>query len=243
MVGEIEEDVKTFGDKRRTKIEEAEKAELETPVIDEPVTVIFSRKGWVRARQGWGVDPTTLSFKEGDDLLDAASRCARSIRSSSSIPRAVPTRSRPAQLPPARGDGAPASSLVEVQEGAHIMYVVAGKPETNVIVASIGRLRLPDQDRGHGVQPQGRPRVHEHRRGRDADRAVRVRRVAGNYVAAIAEQGRMLLFQIAEMKQMSKGRGVIIMGLEKGEKLVAVVVSDQPGLDRLGHLRAGARRK
>ena len=53
---------------------------------------------------------------------------------------------------------------------------------------------------------------------------------AGNYVAAISEHGRMLLFQIGEMKQMAKGRGVIIMGLEKGEKVVAVAVSDQPGL-------------
>ena len=62
----------------------------------------------------------------------------------------------------------------------------------------------------------------------------------GNYVAAVSEQGRMLLFQIAEMKQMAKGRGVIIMGLEKGEKLVAVrrVGSAQP--DRVGH-RAAAQ--
>src|SRR5882724_3463057 len=68
VISEIEEDVKTFGDKRRTRIEESEKAVIETPVIDEPVTVIFSKKGWVRARQGWEVDPATLSFKEGDGL-------------------------------------------------------------------------------------------------------------------------------------------------------------------------------
>ena len=51
-----------------------------------------------------------------------------------------------------------------------------------------------------------------------------------NIVVAISEQGRMLLFLVNEMKQMSKGRGVVIMGLEKGEKLLAVGVSDQPGL-------------
>ena len=137
VVAEIEEDVKTFGDKRRTKIEEAEKAELETPVIDEPVTVIFSRKGWVRARQGWGVDPTTLSFKEGDGLLALIQvRTVDPVVFLDSKGRAYTVEA--SQLPPARGDGAPASSLVEVQEGAHIMYVVAGKPETNVIVASSG---------------------------------------------------------------------------------------------------------
>ncbi len=68
VVSEIEDDVKTFGDKRRTRIEESEKAVIETLIIDEPVTVIFSKKGWVRARQGWEVDPATLSFKEGDGL-------------------------------------------------------------------------------------------------------------------------------------------------------------------------------
>ena len=52
MIEEIEADVKAFGDKRRTVIEESEKAVLETPVLDEPVTVIFSKNGWVRARQG-----------------------------------------------------------------------------------------------------------------------------------------------------------------------------------------------
>jgi topoisomerase-4 subunit A len=51
-----------------------------------------------------------------------------------------------------------------------------------------------------------------------------------SYVAAIAAEGRMLLFPLAELKAMSKGRGMIVMGLEKDEKLVAVAVSDQPTL-------------
>src|SRR5215207_9487387 len=59
----------TFLSPRGDTSPQAEKAEIETPVINEPLTVIFSRKGWVRARQGWEVDPTTLSFKEGDELL------------------------------------------------------------------------------------------------------------------------------------------------------------------------------
>ncbi len=96
----------------------SEKAELETPVIDEPVTVIFSRKGWVRARQGWGVDPATLSFKEGDELLTLH---PVPHRRSGDLPRFEGPRLHRGggELPPARGDGAPASSLVEVQDGAH----------------------------------------------------------------------------------------------------------------------------
>ena len=174
VVAEIEEDIKTFGDKRRTKIEEAEKAELETPVIDEPVTVIFSRKGWVRARQGWGVDPTTLSFKEGDGLL-ALIQCAPSIRSCSSIPRAVPTRCE--ALAAAAGARRRCARILAGRGAGGGAHHVRGRRQAGDQRHRrlLGRLRLPHQDRGHDVQPQGRPRVHEHRGGRDADPAVRVR--------------------------------------------------------------------
>jgi topoisomerase-4 subunit A len=229
VTSELEEDVKAFGDKRRTKMEEAEKAELETPVIDEPVTVIFSRKGWVRARQGWGVDPSMLSFKEGDELLALIQvRTVDPVVFLDSKGRAYAVEAT--QLPPGRGDGAPASSLVEVQEGAHIMYVVAGKPETSVIVASSG---------GYGFLTRIADMMSNRKAGREfmsidegeTPIAPYVYEEApGNYVAAVSEQGRMLLFKVAEMKQMSKGRGVVIMGLEKAEKLVGVVVSDQTSL-------------
>jgi topoisomerase-4 subunit A len=109
VVEEIEADAKTFGDKRRTVIVESEKAVVETPVIDEPVTVIFSRNGWVRARQGWEVDPAGLSFKEGDSL-QALIKCRTvdPVVFLDSAGRAYTVAA--AELPPARGDGAPASS-------------------------------------------------------------------------------------------------------------------------------------
>jgi len=229
VVSEIEEDNKAFGDKRRTKIEEAEKAEIETPVVDEPVTVIFSRKGWVRARQGWGVDPTTLSFKEGDGLLSLIQvRTVDPVVFLDSKGRAYTVQA--GDLPPGRGDGAPASSLVEVQEGAHIMYVVAGKPETNVMVASTG---------GYGFLTKISDMLSNRRAGREfmsieeselPIQPFTYEESPTNVVAAVSEQGRMLLFQISEMKQMSKGRGMVVMGLEENEKLVAVAVTDQPSL-------------
>ena len=65
---EIEADTKTFGDERRTLIHEEKKVVAEVKVVDEPTTVIISEKGWVRTRQGHGVDAATLSFKAGDSL-------------------------------------------------------------------------------------------------------------------------------------------------------------------------------
>jgi len=242
VVSEIEEDIKSFGDKRRTKIEEAEKAEIEAPVIDEPVTVVFSRKGWVRARQGWEVDATTLSFKEGDELLTLLPcRTVDPVVFLDSKGRAYTVQA--GELPPGRGDGQPASSLVEVQEGAHIMYVVAGKPETNVLVASSG---------GYGFLTKIADMMSTRRAGREFMTIEEgetplppfmYEESAGNYVAAVSAQGRMLLVQIPEMRQMSKGRGVIIMGLEKDEKLVAVVVSDQPSVIVAGVARGGKEKE
>jgi topoisomerase-4 subunit A len=242
VVSEIEKDIQTFGDKRRTRIEEAEKAEVEAPIVDEPVTVIFSRKGWVRARQGWEIDPTALSFKEGDALQSLIKvRTVDPVVFLDSKGRAYTVEA--SQLPTGRGDGVPASSLVEVQDGAHMLYVVAGKPDINVLVASTG---------GYGFLTRLSDMMSSRRAGReflnmeDNERPLQplpYREVADNYVVAISEQGRMLLFQIAEMKQMARGRGVIIMGLEKEEKLVAAAVTNQRTLTVFGVGRGGKERE
>jgi topoisomerase IV subunit A len=238
VVFEIEEDTKSFGDKRRTRIEEAEKAELETPVIDEPVTVIFSRKGWVRARQGWEVDPATLSFKEGDGLLSLIKcRTVDPVVFLDSKGRAYSVEA--SLLPPARGDGVPASSLVEVQEGAHILYCVAGKPDTAVIVASTG---------GYGFLSKISDMISNRKAGREfmslEEGEIPIApfiysESPGNFVASLSSNSRLLLFPIAELKYQPRGRGMIVMGLDENEKLHAVVVSDRPRLIVQGVTRSG----
>ena len=224
VTSEIEEDVKTFGDKRRTRIEESEKAIVETPVIDEPVTVIFSKNGWVRARQGWGVDASALSFKEGD-ALGALIQCRTvdPVVFLDSKGRAYSTEA--AQLPSARGDGAPASSLVEVQEGGKIMYCVAGKPETSVLVASTG---------GYGFFSKLADMISNRRAGREFMTVeesetpiapVIYEESPDNLVVAVSAEGRMLAFEATELRALARGRGVIVMGLEEGEQLLAVAVN------------------
>ncbi|MEK6208939.1 MAG: DNA topoisomerase IV subunit A [Pseudomonadota bacterium] len=242
VVSEIEDDVKTFGDKRRTRIEESEKAVIETPIIDEPVTVIFSKKGWVRARQGWEVDPATLSFKEGDGL-SALIKCrtVEPVIFLDSKGRAYSVEA--SQLPPARGDGVPASSLVEVQEGAHILYCLGGKPETPVLVASTG---------GYGFLSKIADMVSNRKAGREfmtleeTDTPIApfvYEESTGNFVAALSEGGRLLLFAVAELKYQPRGRGTIVMGLDEGDRLFAVAVSDQPKLIVRGVNRNGTEKE
>jgi topoisomerase-4 subunit A len=233
VVSEIEEDVKTFGDKRRTRIEESEKAVIETPVVDEPVTVIFSNRGWVRARQGWEVDASSLSFKEGDGLMALIKcRTVDPVIFLDSKGRAYTVEA--GQLPPARGDGAPASSLVEVQDGAHILYCLSGKPETNVLVATTA---------GYGFLSSVGDMISSRKAGRefmtvDEGHTPLVpfiyQEEKGNYVAALSQNARLLLFAIEELKALAKGHGTIVMGLDEGETLAAVAVSNKQTLTVTG---------
>ena len=233
VVSEIEDDAKTFGDKRRTRIEEAEKAEVETPVIDEPVTVIFSKNGWVRVRQGWDVDPATLSFKEGDALgALVPCRTVDPVVFLDSNGRAYAVEA--SQLPPARGDGAPASSLVDVQEGGKIMFCIAGKPDTAVLVAATN---------GYGFVSKLGDMLSNRRAGREfmsvkegetpiAPFAFEVR--SGNLLVAVSSGGKMIAFDLDEVGYLAKGRGVTLMGLDGNEKLVAVAVTREQHVEVLG---------
>ncbi len=128
-------------------------------------------------------------------------------------------------LPSARGDGAPASSLVEVQNGAKIMHCIAGKADTKVLIASSG---------GYGFLCSIGDMVSSRRAGREfmsveagenplAPSAYDT--VPGSHVVALSANGRLLAFELAEMRTMSRGRGVIVMSLDKGEKLAAAAVT------------------
>lgn len=242
VVKEIEADMKTFGDARRTVIQVSEKAVMAAPVIDEPITVIFSRNGWIRGRQGWEVDASALSFKEGDGLqVLIQCRTVDPVVFLDSKGRAYSVEAT--ALPSGRGDGVPASSLVEVQDGAKILYCLAGKAETQVLVASTG---------GYAFYTKLADMVSNRRAGREfmsLDETetpvppVTFTETPGSYVASISEHGKLLLVQLSELKYQPKGRGLILMGLDKDEKLVAVLVSDQPTLTVVGVGRGGKEKE
>ncbi len=238
---EITADIKAFGDKRRTMIEESEKAVIEIRVTDEPVTVIFSRRGWVRARQGWEVDPAALSFKEGDSLLSLIQcRTVDPVIFLDSKGRAYSVEA--SQLPSGRGDGVPSSSLVEVQDGAHILFCLAGKPDTPVIVASTG---------GYGFLSKIGDMVSNRKAGRDFmtlnEEETPIApfvysESSGNYVAALTQKCKLLLFPIAELKYQPRGRGMIVMGLDEQDRLAAVAVSDKQSLAVAGTAQRSGKR-
>ncbi|MDA1331328.1 MAG: DNA topoisomerase IV subunit A [Proteobacteria bacterium] len=221
IIEEIESDTKQFGDKRRTVIEVSEKSVLEVKASDDPITIVFSKKGWIRVRQGWDVEPSSLSFKEGDGLS--------SIMQSRSVDPVVFIDSRGRAysidaniLPSGRGDGVPASSLLDLQDGAQVMHCLAGTAESNVFVATTG---------GYGFFAKLGLMVSNRRAGRDFMSMPKnetpitpqfFNSETDRLVVAVSEKGKLLIFSSEEIKFLSKGRGVIVMGLDDDDKLSAI---------------------
>ncbi len=229
VIKEIEADEKQFGDKRRTLIEVAEKAVVETKVIDEPVTVVISQKGWVRARTGHGHDAAQFTFKASDALYDTFEcRTVDTLLVFGSNGRiySVPVSA----LPGARGDGVPITTLVELASGTRVLHYFAGPADVTLLLASTA---------GYGFTAKSGDMVSRTRGGKafitldDGDEPLAPRPfIAGaSAIACLSEKGRVLVFGIDEIKSLTAGgRGVILMELEKNEKLVAAQPISQRGV-------------
>jgi topoisomerase-4 subunit A len=233
IIREIEADAKAFGDPRRTLIEEAEKAVAEQKIVDEPVTVIISEKGWVRARTGIGHDAAQFTFKAGDSL-HCTFEC-RTVDSLVGIGDNGKTYSVPvAALPGARGDGVPITTLVDLSGGVRILHYFAGPADTRLLLAT---------SNGFGFISKAGDMVSRLKGGKSFitldDGAVplapRVVPDAAGAIACLSGNGRVLVFGIDEMKVLTNGgRGVTLMELDPKEQLLAAQPITQKGLNVIG---------
>ena len=233
IIREIEADAKQFGDERRTVIEEAQRAVAEQKVVDEPVTVIVSEKGWVRARTGIGHDPVQFAFKAGDSLYKAFE--CRTVDHLLGIGDNGKVYSVPvAALPGSRGDGVPITTLVDLSGGIRILHYFAGNPET--------RLLLSTSD-AFGFITKAGDMVSRLKGGKsfitlnDGATPLPPRIVTDTCgaIACLSEKGRVLVFGIDEMKVLTNGgRGVTLMELEPKEAMLAAQPINQKGLNVIG---------
>jgi len=233
IIREIEADAKQFGDERRTVIEEAQRAVAEQKVVDEPVTVIVSEKGWVRARTGIGHDPAQFAFKAGDSLYKAFE--CRTVDHLLGIGDNGKVYSVPvAALPGSRGDGVPITTLVDLSGGIRILHYFAGNPET--------RLLLSTSD-AFGFITKAGDMVSRLKGGKsfitlnDGATPLPPRIVTDSCgaIACLSEKGRVLVFGIDEMKVLTNGgRGVTLMELEPKETMLAAQPINQKGLNVIG---------
>lgn len=221
ILKEIGDDAKQYGDERRTLIKTvAPTAAAEIAVPDEPVTVIVSRNGWVRTRQGHGIDPQSISYKAGDfPNLVAESRTIWPLVLIDSRGRAYSVKV--SDLPGGRGDGVPVATLVELQDGARIVHALTDSPEVKYLFAGSG---------GYGFVATLGDLISRNKAGKaflsleNDEVPLQPARVTGATLAAVSATGRLLLFPLAELREMSKGRGLMIMDLDKKDQLIAVSV-------------------
>jgi topoisomerase-4 subunit A len=226
MVKEIEADAKIFADPRRTLIQADKKAVLEVKVVDEPVTVVVSDKGWVRSRNGQGHDAASFAFKAGDGLY-AAFECRTVdtllVFGSKGRVYSVPV----AALPGARGDGQPVTTLIDLEAGTQVAHYFAGPASAQLLLASSG---------GYGFLASVENMVSRNKSGKafitlgESETLCRPSHAAGSsgaqplleatHVACASTGGRILTFDIDELKLMEKGgRGLMLIDLEAKDQL------------------------
>jgi topoisomerase-4 subunit A len=237
IIKEIEADAKQYGDARRTLIEEAQRASTEQKVIDEPVTVVISEKGWVRARTGHDHDAAQFSFKAGDSLygtFECRTVDTMLVFGSNGRVYSVPVSA----LPGARGDGVPITTLIDLASGTRILHYFAGPAESTLLLASTA---------GYGFTAKVSDMIGRMKAGKafmtleEGDEPLAPTLVAddASAVACLSEKGRLLVFGLTEIKSLSSGgRGVTLMELEDKETLLAAKAISQKGVKVSGIGRA-----
>ena len=233
MVKEIELDAKTFADPRRTLIQAEKKSVLEVKVVDEPVTVVVSQKGWVRAQKGWARDrngdagaATEYNFKAGDGLYGTFEcRTVDTLLAFGNNGRVYSIAV--ASLPGARGDGQPVTSLIELEAGTQLAYYFAGPASACLLLSSSG---------GYGFMATVENMISRLKAGKafltcnEGEVLCRPSPVAAScgavpwlpatHVACASTGGRILTFEIAELKSMSNGgRGLMLIDLDAKDTL------------------------
>ena len=234
MIKEIEADTKTFADARRTLIQAEKKAVAEVKIVDEPVTVVVSEKGWVRARTGHGHEASTFAFKAGDGLygtFECRSVDTLLVFGSNGRIYSVAVSA----LPGGRGDGQPLTTLIELEAGTQMLHYFAGPATATMLLSGSG---------GYGFIASVENMTSRQKAGKafvgvgEGETLCRPSPVAGaqgqvtvagtpapliapaTHVACASTGGRILTFEISELKTMANGgRGLMLLDLEAKDTL------------------------
>ena len=226
LIKEIETDAKQFADARRTLIQAEKKAVLEVKVLDEPVTVIISARGWVRARSGHGHDPAGFAFKAGDGLYATFEcRTVDTVLAFGSRGRiySVPV----AAMPGARGDGQPLTTMIDLESGTQLVHYFAGPGNATLLLSGSG---------GYGFLATVENMITRLKAGKvfinlgDGETVCKPSHVSGTsgvlplvaatFVACASTNGRILTFEISELKtQAAGGRGLVLIDLDAKDTL------------------------
>jgi topoisomerase-4 subunit A len=226
MIKEIEADAKQFADNRRTLIQAERRAVAEVKVVDEPVTVVVSEKGWVRTRSGHGHDAATFTFKAGDSLygtFECRTVDTLLVFGNQGRVYSVPV----ALLPGGRGDGQPVSTLIELESATQPTHYFAGPAQAVLLLSGSG---------GYGFLASVENMISRNKSGKaflnlgEGESICKPSHVANTtasqilpaatHVVCASTGGRILSFEIGELKAMEKGgRGLMLIDLDPKDTL------------------------
>ena len=204
-----------YGDGRRSPLVERGEArafsELELMSAD-PITVVMSDKGWIRAAKGHDIDPASLSYKSGDGFRMAArgrSNQPTVILDSTGRAYTIPSHN----LPSARGQGEPVTGRINPPSGATFEGLMLGNEDQLFLLAS---------DAGYGFvaklgdlqtkNKSGKAALSLPKGGKVLQPAA-IETTDDAWVAAVSNEGRLLVFPLADLPQMARGKGNKIIGI------------------------------
>ncbi len=248
MVREIEHDTKTFGDERRTLILAEKRAVVEVKVVDEPVTVVVSTKGWVRVRTGHSHEAGSFAFKAGDALYGTFE--CRSVDTLLVFGNKGRVYSiAVSALPGSRGDGQPVTTLLDLEPGTQLLWYFAGPANARLLLSGSG---------GYGFMATVENMTSRLKAGKafvscgDDETLNQPSPVAGvvgvspmpaaTHVACASTGGRILTFPIEQLNAMANGgRGLKLIDLEAKDTLAGAAAYTRSiridGIGRGGKLR------
>ncbi|HAK53506.1 MAG TPA: DNA topoisomerase IV subunit A, partial [Gammaproteobacteria bacterium] len=212
---EITADAETFGDERRSAIvarEEASAFKEKDLISTEPVLIVLSSNGWIRAAKGHDTNPRDLNYRSGDEFLGSApGRSNQDAVFIDSTGRSYTLASH--TLPSARGQGEPLTGRVNPPEGAYFTGVVTGEKEQQFLVAS---------DAGYGFVTTLDDMVTKNKAGKSlvsvpkgsiAMQPVMVHDFDHEFIAAFTNEGRLLIFPLRDLPVMARGKGIKIINI------------------------------
>ena len=214
---ELTADAETYGDKRMSPIVERSEAQAfkEVDLIStEPVTVVLSEKGWVRAAKGHEINATELSYRSGDSFLAAMpGRSNQDAVFLDSTGRAYTAAAH--TLPSARGQGEPLTGRFNPPSGAFFTGLALGDKDAKFVVTS---------DAGYGFVVKLEDMVTKNKAGKSlmtvpkggvVNQPVQVFDEKHEYIAAFSNEGRLLIFPVSDLPNLARGKGVKVMNIPK----------------------------
>ena len=241
---ELLADAKKFGDARRSPLVQrgaAQAIDESELVPSEPMTVVLSEKGWIRAAKGHDVDAAGLSYREGDGLLVAVkSRSTQQVAFLDSTGRSYSTVVH--GLPSARGNGEPLTGRFSPAAGASFQAAASGDNDARFVLASShGYGFVTRFENLTGRNKAGKAMLNLTPNAKVLQPAA-VARVETDRIVAVTSAGHLLAIPASELPELDKGKGNKLIDIPKsrlGTERVIAVAAVSPGQSLL--VRSGQR--